>query len=531
MADTAKEFNAQTAKAKKAAQPKKGGLNWIALVITVVVGVVLWFVPMPAGMEEFAKDVVSDGGAFAKLTADGAMTVDEAALLVATNCWHLFAIFVATIVGLISKPLPMGAMCILSLTVILLTQILDDGKSSTSFIANTLSGFHNSTIWLIVIAFFISRGFIKTGLGSRIAYLFMSKFGKKTLGLSYSLAVTDLILATAMPSNTARAGGVIYPIVQSLSNVFGSRAGDGTERKIGSYLHITAFQADMITSSMFMTAMAANPLAVSLAASAAGINIDWAGWAIAACVPGLVCLIVVPFVIFKIYPPEVKETPEAADLAKSKLAEMGPVKTSEKLMIFVFLVILVLWIAGSAIDLNATVVAFIGLTLLLLLGVLNWDDIKNEKGAWDTLVWFSALVMMATYLNTMGLIPWFSDLMAGAVGGMPWIAALIILGVVYFLSHYLFASATAHVSAMYSAFLAVCLAAGAPPLASAILLGAFSNLMGCLTHYGSGPAPVYFGSGYVTQGKWWGIGLLCGIITMLIFFTVGFAWWGVIGYL
>ena len=531
MAEAAQAFHSNTAMAKKSAKPKKGWHIWIALVITVLVGVVLWFVPMPAGLDQFAAKVVVDGKAFNGLISTGGMSDAAAAHLVAVNCWHLFAIFVATIVGLISKPLPMGAVSILALTVIMLTGLLADGKSETSFITNTLSGFHNTTIWLIVIAFFISRGFIKTGLGNRIAYLFMSKFGKKTLGLSYSLIVTDLILSTAMPSNTARAGGVIYPIVQSLSRVFGSRPDDGSARKIGSYLHVTAFQADMITSSMFMTAMAANPLSVSLAASVAGINIDWAGWAIAACVPGVVCLIVVPWVIFKIYPPEIKETPEATSLAHEKLAEMGPVKTSEKLMIFVFVVILVLWIAGSSINLNATVTAFIGLALLLLLGVLTWDDVKSEKGAWDTLVWFSALVMMATYLNTMGLIPWFSDLMAGAVGGMPWIAALIVLGVVYFLSHYVFASATAHVSAMYSAFLAVCIAAGAPPLASAMLLGVFSNLMGCLTHYGSGPAPVFFGSGYVSQGKWWVLGLICGIITMAIFFTVGFAWWGIIGYM
>lgn len=502
--------------AKRNANGKQKGVNWITLAITILVGVVLWLVPVPPGIEEFA--------------ANAKGFTDVGASEVAANCWHLFAVFVATIVGLILKPLPMGAVSILALMVIMITRLLDNG-SSDGFITNTLSGFHNTTIWLIVIAFFISRGFIKTGLGNRIAYLFMSKFGKKTLGLTYSLAATDLILATAMPSNTARAGGVIYPIVSSLSRVFGSKPDDGTERKLGSYLHVTAFQVDMITSAMFMTAMAANPLVVSLAASVVGVNIDWAGWAIAACVPGLVCLIVVPFVIYKIFPPEIKETPEASDLARTKLKEMGPMKSSEKLMIAVFLIILVLWIAGSSINLNATVTAFIGLALLLVFGVLTWDDIKSEKAAWDTLVWFAALVMMATYLNTLGLIPWFSSIMAGTVEGMPWVTALIVLGVVYFLSHYLFASATAHVSAMYSAFLAVCIAAGAPPLASAMLLGMFSNFMGCLTHYGSGPAPVYFGSGYITQGKWWTIGLVCGIVEMVLMCTVGFAWWSLIGYM
>ena len=208
---------------------------------------------------------------------------------------------------------------------------------------------------------------------------------------------------------------------------------------------------------------------------------------------------------------------------------MGPVTTAEKLMVGVFLLILILWIAGSSIGLNATVTAFIGLGVLLLVGVLTWDDIKKETGAWDTLVWFAALVMMATYLNTLGLIPWFSDLMSGVVAGMPWLVAIIVLAAIYFLSHYAFASATAHVSAMYAAFLSVAVAAGAPAMLSAMILGIFGNLMGCLTHYGSGPGPVFFGAGYVTQGKWWTIGLICAIVTMFIFFTVGFGWWKVIG--
>ena len=509
-------FRPQTAAAKgqlKAAPAT--GLNWIALVITVLVGVALWFCPMPANLVDF----VPTDGKFADIDP----------MVTATNCWHLFAIFVATIVGLISKPLPMGAVAMIGITWIRLTKILAEDSGSSAYITNALSGFHNTTIWLIVIAFFISRGFIKTGLGSRVAYLFMSKFGKKTLGLAYSLAFTDLVLSPAMPSNTARAGGVVFPIVSSLSRVFGSKPDDGTERKIGSYLHVTAFQVDMITSGMFMTSMAANPLAVTLAASTVGINIDWVGWALAACVPSLLCLILVPIIILKIYPPEVKETPEATELAHQKLAEMGPVTTAEKLMVGVFLLILILWIAGSSIGLNATVTAFIGLGVLLLVGVLTWDDIKKETGAWDTLVWFAALVMMATYLNTLGLIPWFSDLMSGVVAGMPWLVAIIVLAAIYFLSHYAFASATAHVSAMYAAFLSVAVAAGAPAMLSAMILGIFGNLMGCLTHYGSGPGPVFFGAGYVTQGKWWTIGLICAIVTMFIFFTVGFGWWKVIG--
>lgn len=468
------------------AAPKE--VNVMALLVTVAVGAIIWFIGTPEGLNDQA--------------------------------WHLFAIFAATIVGLIIKPLPMGGVAILAVTVIVLTGTLE--------LSEALSGFQNTTIWLIVIAFFISRGFIKTGLGNRVAYLFVRRFGKKTLGLSYALLISDLMLAPAMPSNTARGGGIIYPIVRSLSETFGSRTGDGSERKIGAFLTKTAFQGNMITSAMFLTAMAANPLIASIAGDA-GITITWASWAIAAIVPGLISLLIIPYFIYKVYPPEIKETPEAAKIAEEKLNEMGSLKKSEKSMIGVFLLVLSLWIFGDTVNIDPTTTALIGLSVLLLTSVLSWNDIKKEEGAWDTLVWFAVLVMMASYLNSLGMIPWFSDLMGDSVSGMSWTWALIALALIYFYSHYFFASNTAHVSAMYAAFLAVALAAGAPPMLTALILGFFSNLFGSLTHYGSGPAPVFFGSGYVTQNKWWAIGFAISIIHIFVWGVIGGAWWKLLG--
>lgn len=215
-------------------------------------------------------------------------------------------------------------------------------------------------------------------------------------------------------------------------------------------------------------------------------------------------------------------------MATEKLKEMGPISANEIKMICVFVLILVLWIAGSSINLNATTTGLIGLSVLLLTSVLTWDDIKSEKGAWDTLVWFSALVMMAGQLNTRAS-SWFGTLMAGSVSGMNWVIALVVLALAYFFSHYLFASATAHVTAMYSAFLVVAIAAGAPPMLAALLLGFFGNLFGSLTHYGSGPAPIFFGAGYVTQGKWWTNGLIVSIINIVIWMVIGGAWWKLLG--
>ena len=294
------------------------------------------------------------------------------------EAWHLLAIFVATIVGIMLEPLPMGAVAVLGIAAATLTGTLS--------INEALSGFGNRVIWLVVIAFFISRGFIKTGLGARIAYLFMGLLGRKTLGLGYSMIATDLVLAPVIPSNTARAGAVIYPIMRSVAEAYGSRPTDGTARRIGAFLTKTCFQGNLITSAMFLTAMAANPLAVQMAAEL-GIEITWGRWALAAMVPGLVSLLVVPAVLYKLYPPEIKQTPKAAELARQKLTAMGRIKGSEWTLLGVFILLLLLWIFGKQLHVHSTTAALVGLSILLVARVLSWEDVLNERGAWNTFIW------------------------------------------------------------------------------------------------------------------------------------------------
>ena len=434
---------------------------------------------------------------------------------------HLFAIFVTTIVGIILAPLPMGAVAMIGIGA--------TAVSGTLTIGDSLSGFGDVVIWLIVLAFMISRGFIKTGLGARIAYNFMKLLGRNTLGLSYGLAATDLVLAPAIPSNAARAGGIVMPIMASLARAYGSNPGDGTERKIGSFLTLAAYQADIITSAMFLTAMAANPLAQKLAGDL-HVTITWTGWMVAAIVPGIISLLLVPYLIYKVHPPEIKETPGAVEIAKAKLAEFGPMKASEWMMLGVFVLLLVLWIFSAQLGgLNATTAALVGLAFLLCLGVLTWEDVKKETAAWDTLVWFAALVMMAGFLNKLGMIPWFSKSIGDMMAGHGWIFAFLVLSLVYFYSHYFFASNTAHVASMYGAFLGVAVALGAPPVLAALVLAYFSNLFASMTHYGCGPAPVLFGTGYVAVGTWWRIGLLVSVVNIIIWVGIGGVWWKVLG--
>ncbi|MCC9044466.1 anion permease [Myroides sp. M-43] len=471
-------------------------VNLKNLAITAVVGIALWFCPIPEG--------------------------------VTPDAWHLFAIFVSTILGIILKAAPMGTMCMLAVGLTAFFQLLAPGDPGKS-IALSLSGFGDKVIWLIGISFFIARGFIKTGLGNRIAFLFIRAFGKSTLGLAYGLGLADLVLAPAIPSNTARGGGIIYPIMKSMSMNFGSDATKPeTHKKLGSFLTLNCYYMNLIASSMFLTGTASNPMCQKFAADM-GINISWMSWAAAGLVPGLVAFILTPIVLYKIFPPELKKTGDAPKVAAEKLKEMGKLSIPEILMLVTFVILLGLWITGDLFSIDATTTAFIGLAILLLTSVLTWEDVKAEKGAWDTIVWFAVLVMMASSLNKLGFIGWFSDLVKGKMGDMDWHYAFPIIVIVYFFSHYIFASATAHVAAMYAALLGVGVSLGVPPVLLAMMLGFMGSIYGTLTHYGHGPAPVFFGSGYVELKSWWTYGLIIGVMLLIIYLVVGTSWMSLIG--
>lgn len=447
---------------------------------------------------------------------------------VSQEAWHLFAIFISSIFGIVIKAASMGSISIMAIGLVAGLQLRAPGDVAKS-VTLALSGFSNSIIWMITIAFFISRGFIKTGLGSRIAYWFIAKLGKSPLGIAYGLTFADLVLAPATPSNTARAGGIIMPIMKSISMGFGSDpAVPNTHRRMGAFLTMNAYYSNLITAGMFMTATASNSMCQKFAKDL-GINISWTDWAVAAMVPGLLSVLLIPFLLYKIYPPEIKDTASVRVEARAKLKEMGAVTRPEWFMLAAFVMLLVMWVFGSTWKLDATVAAFIGLSFLLLSQVLTWEDVKSEKGAWDTMVWFSALVMMAEGLNQLGFIAWFSAVVKTGLIGMPWFWAFPLVILVYFYSHYIFASATAHVAAMYAALLSVAIAVEVPGKLAALMLGFTGSLYGVLTHYGHGPAPILFGVGYVDLKDWWKLGFLFSLILILIWMGTGALWWKILG--
>jgi divalent anion:Na+ symporter, DASS family len=432
------------------------------------------------------------------------------------RAWRLLAIFVATVAGIIAKPLPMGAMAVAGLAAALATRTLT--------ITEALSGFANATVWLVVSAFFLAAGVMRTGLGSRIAYTFVMSFGRSTVGLGYSLVAADLVLAPFVPSNTARAGGVIFPILQSLTRATSTSPIHARTR---AFLTLTAYNATVITSAMFITATVANPLIVQLAADQ-GISLTWSRWALAAALPGAVSLIVVPILIYWVYPRD-SGARDAPHVAAAELAQLGPVRPAEWLIAGLAVILLGAWIAGPSIGIDTTAAALVAIAVLLVTGVLRWDDIAGNGEAWNTFVWFASLFTMATYLGQFGLIAWFTDQARSTFAAAGWTTGFAGLVIVYFYSHYFFASNTAHVGAMYAPFLAVAVALGTPPVLAALALGFSSSLFASLTHYGTGPAPIFFGSGHVPLASWWRVGAIVSIVNIAIWIGVGAAWWRMLG--
>jgi DASS family divalent anion:Na+ symporter len=456
------------------------------------------------------------------------------------KAWALVAIFLTTIVAIILKVMSIGVMSLMAIVIVSISQVTS--TSSKGAIADALASFSSPLIWLIVISILISRGLKKTGLGARIGYMFIALLGKKTLGIGYGLAVCELLLAPFTPSNTARGGGIVHPIMRSIAGAFDSDPEKGTEGKVGTYLALVNYHANPITSAMFLTATAPNPLVVDYVARVTNqsFHLSWGTWALCMVLPGLVAMMIMPLVIYWLSPPDVKVTPDAIPFAKNQLRQLGSLKPPEIVMIGVFVLLLVLWadvpamLFGPAFLLDPTVVACVGLFILIITGTITWDDVLSEKSAWDTLIWFGALVMLANELNKQGVVSWFSGglnqmILASGVG---WEFAAAILVLVFVFSHYLFASTTAHVSAMMLAFLTVGaqLIPGEFLIPFVLIMTASSCIMMTLTHYATGTSPIIFGSGYVTLGKWWRVGFVMCVVELLIFTVVGGAWWKVLGF-
>jgi DASS family divalent anion:Na+ symporter len=433
--------------------------------------------------------------------------------------WRLLGVFLAAVAGLMIRPLPGGAVVLLAVAASALSGALPIGQA--------LGGYANPTVWLVLAAFFISRALIKTGLARRIALLFVRAFGKSSLGLSYSLILSDVTLAPSIPSNAARAGGVILPILRSLTELYGSMPGP-TAALLGTFLFTAVYQGECIVAAMFFTGQASNPLAANLAASVAQVNMTWASWFAAGIVPGAISIITAPWIIFRLLPPKIRRTPEAAHFARRELEAMGPPDRPQKIVLAVFVSTCGLWLTTSFHHLGITEVALLGACGLFLSGVLTWEDAISERAAWDVFIWYGGLVRLGEALHEFGVTDAFAKRLGAYFGGLGWVALLAATLLIYFYAHYAFASITTHILSMYPAFLALLLLRGAPRGLIAYAFATLANLSAGLTHYGTTPSPMFFAHGYVSFRDWWRTGFLISVMNLTIWCSAGFLWWKIL---
>jgi L-tartrate/succinate antiporter len=440
----------------------------------------------------------------------------------AQNAWYFFAIFVAVVLGLILESLPGSAIGLIGVTIVAASApwtLFGSAELSTPgfnapgrAIGWALSGFSNSTVWLAFSAFMFGTAYDRTGLGRRIALSLVKLMGGRTLFLGYAVMLSDVILAPFTPSNTARSAGMIFPIIRNLPPLYDSRPNDPSARKIGAYILWTGFATSCVTSSLFLTALAPNLLAIDFIRKAGNIEITWLRWFLAFAPAGVPLLLALPLLVYVLYPPVLKQSAEAPAWARQELAKLGPLSARECAVAVLALMAILLWIFGGQF-INATTAALVVVSIMLLAGVVTWDDVVSNREAWKALTLLATLVTLSDGLYRTGLVGWFATTAAEAMSGLSPNLTMVGLVGVYFLSHYLFASLTAHATAMFPILLTLGLSMpGVPFEKLALLLGLTQGIMGVLTPYATGPAPVYANSGYITSAEYWRLGTVFGII-------------------
>ncbi|AFV96659.1 MULTISPECIES: DASS family sodium-coupled anion symporter [unclassified Sulfuricurvum] len=435
-------------------------------------------------------------------------------LAMSPNVWYLFTIFITTIAAILFNLLPIIAASIIALAVSVLAGVIEPAKA--------YAGFSESFILLIVAAFLVSHAVHKSGLGKRLSLHIIRRFGHSTLGLGYSVIATDILIAPAFPSNTARSG-VLYPIIYGLAHDCGSKVGDNTHRRAGSYLMMTSMAGLTISSGLWLTAMAVNPIGVGIAETM-GIHITFISWLLYALLPTIIAFIAIPWVLFKIYPPELRDTPDAPQIAKDALSAMGRISRNEWITGSVFLGMLILWSLSGMFPIDKTAVAFGGLGILMATRVFGIEDFKAQGEALSTLIWFAILFALSTQLAEQGFMRAVAEHFTLYLSGLSWVSVYLLLIVIYVLIHYLFVSQSAHLLALFGIFLSIGVSAGVPGELMAMMLLFATNFNATITPQGSSCNAIYLSSGYIQPREIYIYGGAITLLNLMIFLIIGTPW-------
>ncbi|MDP3301648.1 MAG: DASS family sodium-coupled anion symporter [Sulfuricurvum sp.] len=430
------------------------------------------------------------------------------------KAWKLFAIFSATILSILLNILPIIAASIIALAVSVLSGVVESAKA--------YAGFSESFILLIVAAFLVSHAVHKSGLGKRLSLHMIKRFGKSTLGLGYSVILTDLLIAPAFPSNTARSG-VLYPLVYGLAHDCGSKVGDGTHQKVGSYLMMTSMAGLTVSSALWLTAMAVNPVGAKIAETM-GVHITFSSWLAASIVPTLIAFMAIPWLLHRIYPPQLTSTPDAPANAQKMLDIMGPISRNEWITAGVFLGMLVLWSLSGFFPIDKAAVAFGGLGILIATRVFTVEDFQSQGEALSTLIWFAILFALSTQLAEMGFMSAVANHFTSYLSGMSWMTVYTLLIALYVLIHYFFVSQSAHLLALFGLFLSIGINAGVPSELMALMLLFATNFNAIITPQGSSANAIYLSSGYITAREIYVYGGAITLLNLLIYMLIGTPW-------
>ncbi|MFO1313626.1 MAG: DASS family sodium-coupled anion symporter [Burkholderiales bacterium] len=452
--------------------------SWVPFVI--VFG--LWLTPVPAGLSPPA--------------------------------WHLFAVFAAAISSVLVGAFPLLTSTMLAVAAAVLTGTISP--------AQAFAGFANPSVLLVIIAFLVAQAVVKSGLGHRVSLFMVSRFGRSPLGLAYSVVLTDAIIAPAFPSNTAR-GGVLYPVVLSVAQGAGSKPGDDQERRLGGYLMYCTMASLAVSSALWMTATSANPIGLQIAKDF-GLDIGFGRWLLTASVPALTAIVLLPLVVARLFPPGVKATPEAPAAARAALGQMGNLSREERITAVAFALMVGGWIFADTLKLNVTSIAFAGLGVLLMTNVLTLDDIAKQGDTLSTFLWLAVLFALSGQLNELGFMSFVGQRLAAQLTGLSWPVTYVALVVLYVAIHYMFVSQSSQVLALLGVFLDVGTRGGVPaPLMAFALLFA-SSYFSVITPQGGSQNVIFVGSGYLTQGELYRLGILVTLFFLAVFLVVGTPW-------
>lgn len=425
--------------------------------------------------------------------------------------WCFLGIFLVVISGLILEPIPSALIGLIGVFSIAMLGLM--GKTPDENIQWALSGFSNSIVWLIVTICMFAVGYQKTGLGKRLSLFLIKYLGKSSLGLGYTIAFADLILTPVIPSNTARSGGIIYPIVINIPTLCNSSP-TYKRRKIGAYITWVSISTTCISSAIFLMVLTPYMLMISSASNTMDITISLDAWLHVSLFLLFPLFLLTPFLVYVIYPPERKNVPEASYWALNELQKIGKISFKEIIMGVFTLLIVCVWFFAKRFDISIISILTLILGMMIVMRIISWDDIIGNKSLWNIYIWFATLITLASGFQTKEIIQWLVNHVEVFLITLSPQMVMILLLIVFFVLHYFFASLIAHISLLFSPFLLIASKFVTSDQLNMFIIFLCSSigLMGILTPYSMGPSAIWYAKGYVTPKEWWCLGALFGLI-------------------